>query len=143
MGDGQQGHLGEVDDELPELGVAAGLRFEPGRDGLRHRLQQQRPELRHREYHLLLLRRRLPGACFLLRLRLPATCCLRNTGGIQIDGDGSYRGLHCLGLRPSLRSGAGIGRFRAGVSVLQPLCCLSTLYLSPQFPNPCSFRELS
>jgi len=88
MGDGQQGHLGEVDDELPELGVAAGLRFEPGRDGLRHRLQQQRPELRHREYHLLLLRRRLPGACFLLRLRLPATCCLRNMGGIQIDGDG-------------------------------------------------------
>jgi hypothetical protein len=50
--DGQQGYLGEVDDKLPKLGVAAGLRLEPARDGLRHRLQQQRAELRDREYHL-------------------------------------------------------------------------------------------
>jgi hypothetical protein len=50
--DGQQGYLGEVDDELSKLGVAAGLRLEPARDGLRHRLQQQRAELRDREYHL-------------------------------------------------------------------------------------------
>jgi hypothetical protein len=53
MGKGQQAHLGKVDDELPELGVATGLRLEPAGDGLGHRLQQQRAELRDREYHLL------------------------------------------------------------------------------------------
>lgn len=49
---GSRRYLSEVNDELPELGVAAGLRLEPARDGLRHRLQQQRAELRDREYHL-------------------------------------------------------------------------------------------
>jgi hypothetical protein len=53
MGRGQQAHLGDVDDELPKLGVATGLRLEPAGDGLGHRLQQQRAELRDREYHLL------------------------------------------------------------------------------------------
>uniref|UniRef100_A0A0A9DNB6 Uncharacterized protein n=1 Tax=Arundo donax TaxID=35708 RepID=A0A0A9DNB6_ARUDO len=78
--------LGEVDDELPELRVAAGLRLEPAHDGLRHRFQQQRPELRHRKYHLLLLlqRRQPPGSSFFLCLVLLLPCsCGRGTAAVE------------------------------------------------------------
>uniref|UniRef100_A0A0E0CJL7 Uncharacterized protein n=1 Tax=Oryza meridionalis TaxID=40149 RepID=A0A0E0CJL7_9ORYZ len=51
MGGGRPRHLGEVDDELAELRVAAGLRLEADGDRLRHRLQRQRPQLRQRKDH--------------------------------------------------------------------------------------------
>lgn len=45
--------LGDVDDELAELGVDPGLLLEAIGDGLAQRLQRQRPKLHHRKYHLL------------------------------------------------------------------------------------------
>lgn len=126
MGGGPR-HLGEVDDELAELRVAAGLRLEADGDRLRHRLQRQRPQLRQRKDHPpppSLPRRRRRGArvpdgwILLFPLRFPS----RGRGGAwEMRRRRRRRSWRVHGeTMPALRSEVGdIRKFPARASLLE------------------------